>query len=218
MNKFAEKAASFTGVVASVSGKHVVVRSDEQTVTFVVEGTVPGELLPGHDVTVVTWGSPSALRVVNHSTNTTYRPYYNASPDSDETLAEAHRSAADVPEGKMGTFTLLPAVALATIYQSIPIYGWYVTYKMLANADKSITGTAPQYATRAKFYFLLFIVLAFTFSGLLFASSGDIIKAALVYMTSLYVGTYMLMAYIFKGIEEIDEFTQKQIPGLSVQA
>lgn len=211
MNKFAEKAASFTGIVTGVEGKHVVVQSGEQSLSFTVEGAVAEELLPDHEITVVTWGSQSALRVVNHTTNTTYRPYYNPDPDSDELLLEAHRSQTDVADSKMGAFALLPTVAMATVYQSIPVLGWYVTYKMISNPDKSIPGTAPQYEAQAKRYFIVFLLLAFVLSGLFFTTSGDVLKAALVYMTLLYIGTYLLMRYIFKGIEEIDDFTEQQI-------
>ena len=185
-------------------------RVDDQSLTFTVEGAVAEEVQPDHDVTVVTWGSNSALRVVNHTTNMTYRPYYNPDPDSDELLPEGLRSPADIPESKMGAFTLLPTVAMATIYQSIPVFGWYVTYKMITNPDKSVRGTAPQYEVQSKLFFIVFVILAVVFSSFTFMGSGDVIKAALVYMTVLYIGTYQLMRYIFKGIEEIDDFTFEQ--------
>lgn len=210
MNKFAEKAASFTGVVTRIEGKHLEVRVDDQSLEFTVEGAVAEELQPGHEVTIVTWGSNSALRVVNHTTNMTYRPYYNPDPESAELLPEGLRSPADIPESKMGAFTLLPTVAMATIYQSIPVFGWYVTYKMITNPDKSVRGTAPQYEVRSKLLFIVFVILAVVLSGFMFISSGDVIKAALVYMTVLYIGTYLLMHYIFKGIQEIDDFTFEQ--------
>lgn len=215
MNKFAEQAISFSGVVTAVNGKRVVVRGGKQPRTFTVEGSVADELLPDHDVTVVTWGDSSALRVVNHTTNTTYRPYYNQAPESGATLAEAHRSPADVPDEKMGALSLLQTVALATVYQSIPVLGWFITYRMIANPDKSISGTAPQYEIRSKGYFILFVVLAFVGSGVLFATSGDAIKAALLYMTLLYIGTYLLMRTIFRGIEEIDDYTWRQLAARS---
>lgn len=211
VSTFSKQAKSFTGVVKDIDGKSVVIQVDGQTLTFTVEGAVSDELQSGHKVTVVTWGNASAVRVVDHDTNTIYRPYYNSAPDGDEHLAEGNRSPADVPEARMGLTSLLPAVFLATVFQSIPIYGWYVTYKMVANPDKSIPGTAPQYATQAKFRFLVFVLLAFVLSGYMFSSSGDVIKAALVYMTVLYVGTFSLMRTLFRGIEEIDDFTRRQI-------
>ena len=211
MNKFAEKAASFTGVVTNIEGKHIEVRVGEELLTFTVEGAVTEELRPEHEVTVVTWGSQSTVRVVNHTTNTTYRPFYNPDPENGDLLPEAQRSPADVPERKMGACALLPTVAMATLYQSIPGFGWYVTYKMITNPDKSIPGTAPQYEGLSNRLFMLFVILAFVFSGFFFATSGNVIKSALVYMTLLYIGTYLLMRYIFRGIEEIDDYTQQQI-------
>lgn len=211
MSIFSKQAKSFTGVVQHIDGKSVVVQVDGQAMTFTVEGAVPAELQTGHKVTVVTWGNGSAVRVVDHDTNTLYRPYYNPDPGGDERLAEGNRSPADAHEARMGLTSLLPAVFLATIFQSIPIYGWYVTYKMVANPDRSILGTAPQYAGQAKSRFVIFVVLAFVLSAYMFSSSGDVIKAVLVYMTVLYVGTFSLMRTLFRGIEEIDDFTRQQI-------
>lgn len=210
MSKFAEKAQTFSGVITDIDGKKIVVQVGGEPLTFTVEGAVAEELKPGHEVTVVTWGSSSAVRVVDHATNTLYRPYYNDAPE-EVNLAEANRSQADASEAKMGLTSLLPAVFLATVFQSIPLYGWYVTYKMAANADNSIPGTAPQYAKSAKGYYLVFIALAFVFSWSVFSTSGDLLKAGLAYMTLVYAGTFMLMRIIFRGIQEIDDFARQQI-------
>lgn len=211
MNTFSAKARTFSGVVESVDGKTVTLRTADQVQTVIVEGGVCADLEPGHKVTAVTWGNESAVRIVDHTTNLIYRPFYNPDPYGDTHLAEGNRSPADVPEGRMGLTSLLPAVFLATLYQSIPVYGWYVTYKMIANPDKSIPGTAPQYAVQAKSRFIFFVVLAFCLSGFMFASSGDLIKAGLLYMTVLYVGTFSLMRTLFRGIEEIDDYTRRNI-------
>lgn len=211
MSTFSKQAKSFSGAVKAIDGKSVTVQNADQTQTFIVEGAVPEELEPDHEVTVVTWNNASAVRVVNHTTNTIYRPFYNPDPDGIEQLAEGNRSPADEPEVRMGLTSLLPAVFLATIFQAIPIYGWYVTYKMVANPDKSIPGTAPQYASQAKSRFLIFFVLAFIAAGYMFSSSGDPLKAALAYMTVLYLGTFTLMRTLFRGIEEIDDYTRRRI-------
>lgn len=211
MNAFSSKAQAFPGVVQEINGKSVTVQGAEQALTATVEGTVAAELEPGHEVTVVTWQNSSAVRVVDHTTNTLYRPYHNPDPHGGEHLAEANRSPADAPEARMGLASLLPAVFLATLFQSIPVYGWYVTYKMIANPDKSIPGTAPHYAKQAKSRFLFFVVLAFALSGYMFATSGDVIKTALGYMTVIYVGTFVLMRTLFRGIEEIDEYTRRHM-------
>lgn len=211
MNTFSAKAQTFSGVVENVDGRSVTVRTAEHVLTVMVEGDVGIELKPGHDVTIVTWGNESAVRIVDHTTNTIFRPYYNPDPHGGDHLAEGNRSPADVPEGRMGLASLLPAVFLATVFQSIPVYGWYVTYKMISNPDKSIPGTAPHYAARVKAWFMVFVVLAFVLSGLMFARYGDVIKAGLVYMTVLYVGTFFLMHTLFRGAEEIDDYTRSQI-------
>lgn len=212
MSIFAQKAESFTGVVADIDGKSVVVEVDGEPLIFCVEGMVVEDLATGHDVTIVTWGNASAVRVVDHTSNTLYRPYYNPQPDHGDNLPEANRSPADVPEGRIGLTSLLPAVFLATIYQSIPVYGWYVTYKMMTDADKSVLGTAPHYASYGKRYFAFFVVLAVGLSGFFFLTSGAVLKAALVYMTVLYIGTFVLMRLIFQGIEEIDRYTRQKMP------
>lgn len=210
MSKFSEKATSFTGVVTDVDGKSVALELDGDVQTFTVEGEVAAELEPGHQLTLVTWGNTSAVRVVDHTTNMLYRPYYNPDPENGSDLPEGNRSVADEPEARMGLTSLLPAVFLATVFQSIPLFGWYVTYKMMVDADKSVMGTAPQYAAQAKSRFILFVVLAIVASGLMFSNSGDVIKSALVYMTVLYVGTFSLMRTIFRGIEEIDEYIYRR--------
>lgn len=207
MSKFAEKAASTTGIVSEIDGNWFVVQSDGQSQSFRAEGVVTDELGLGNEVTVITWGNPSAVRVVNHTNNTIYRPYYNSEPEGGDTLAEANRSKADVPEGRMGLASLLPAVFMATLFQSIPLYGWFVSYRMFADADKSILGTAPQYASQARGYFLFFIVLALCASAFVFLTTSDVLKTVLLYMTLVYWGTYMLMRIIFRGIEEIDAYT-----------
>lgn len=211
MSTFSEKARSFTGLVTDIDGKFLSIQGAEETRVFTVEGAVSDEIQLGHKVTVVTWGNTSAVRVADYNTDTIYRPYYNPDPDSGEHLAEGNRSSLSAPEPRMGLTSLLPAVFLATIFQSIPIYGWFVTYRMVFNPDKSVVGTAPQYAAQAKSRFLMFVVLAFILSGFIFLNSGDVIKAALVYMTVLYVGTFSLMRTIFRGIEEIDDFTRRAL-------